>query len=151
MSCGLEDLPQNVLRHAWIQAANVESPFVRFGCSTTHVTTGAGGRHHVARHGRRDRGRNWIGVLRDDDGGEGRRWHVGRDSLTIALGAIKMLLARRASRRLGDLGQGRGRRRCVFGHCRCYSRATCEQGILGEATRLASRTRRDETRWMKSG
>jgi hypothetical protein len=117
VASSLKDLSQDILRHPWIQTANIECPLVGFWSRTAHVSPSARWRHHIARHRGGDGGWNRVGVLRDDDGS--KRWwrHVGRVSLAVALGRIE-LLSWSTSGRLGRRWEGRGGGWwSVFGHC----------------------------------
>ena len=115
---GLEDLAQDVLGDARVQASHIQCAFVRLGGGAARdvARPSAGGRHDVCAHGRADGRRDGIRVLRDDDGCERRRGHV---LLRLAGGAA--VVAR---------GAGRGRRGRHLRLCGCrvghgnYSRKT---------------------------
>jgi hypothetical protein len=116
MSSSFEDLLQYILRDPRVEATNVESPFVWFRGCTTHISASASWGHHIPRHRRGDSGRDRVGVLRDNHGRSGRRWHVGGIGLAISLGCI-VLLVRGSSRRLRRRMGRRSRSRHVIRHC----------------------------------
>lgn len=117
MASRLKDLLQNILSHPRVKATDIQSPLVWFRGSTAYETTGAGRGHHVSGHGRGNGGRDGVGVLRNHHRRAGRRRHVGRISLTIALRRI-VLLVGSSSRGLGGRREGRrGGSGNVVGHC----------------------------------
>jgi hypothetical protein len=102
----LEDLAQNVLGDSGVQSTNIQGPLVGLRRGATRgVGRAASARrgHDPSRHGRADGSRDWVRVLRDDDGGEGRRRHV---LLSVALLAIvaRRALCRRRGRQVGARG-----------------------------------------------
>lgn len=111
MASGLKDLTENILSNTRVQASDVQGALVWLGGSPTrHVARGvARGRQHAGRHGRADGRGDRVGVLRDDDGGQGRRGHV---LLWRAL--VAAVIARRASR--SRLLRHGSRRRVRIGH-----------------------------------
>jgi hypothetical protein len=67
MADGVKDLLQHLLRHARVQAADVQRPLVGLGRGSANEAAGTLGRHDVlaAVHGRRHGRGDGIGVLRD--------------------------------------------------------------------------------------
>lgn len=110
MTGGLEDLTQDVLGDARVQASNVQRTLVRLrGGAATKGASAARGHHAAlvaaASHRGSDRGRDRIGVLRNM---QRRGRHVRRVLASI----LAILVARRAGVRLRwgrELTRGRGR------------------------------------------
>lgn len=98
VSRSLKDLAQDILSHALVQAADVESSLVGLRSRAPSKGGGAGGRHEptlvAAPQRRRDRGRDGVCILRDV---EGRRRHMGGLAiLVIEPLATSVLLLREA-------------------------------------------------------
>jgi len=92
MAGGLENLPEHILCNTWIKPSDIQRALVRFWGSTTHEAASAAWRHHPTRHWRCDGSRDRVRVLRDDDGRQRRRRHVGRIALTTPLAIIILML-----------------------------------------------------------
>ncbi len=122
VASSLEDLAQHVLGDPRVESTNVQGSFVRLGRGTARsiarTSTGAGGRHDTAGHGRADGSWDGVRVLRDNYRGERRRRHV---LLGVSLLAI---VARRTSRGRWR-GQAAARRSCV-GHDYCERMRRCD-------------------------
>ena len=149
VTSGLEDLSQDVLGDAGVEAANVESALVGLGSSAAaEGVAGAGGRHDAARitvptHGRRNRRRDGIGVLGNV---QRRRRHVcgirvvvltvlvtGRTCVWLRWRGELSGGGRRASvSHVGKWSRGSGRNQRGCGNGDDWGRSSAET-LLGEA------------------
>jgi hypothetical protein len=114
VASGLENLLENILRHAGVQTTDIQSSLVGFGSSPAHIATRTGRGHHVARQGRGDGRRNRVRILRNDHGGTWRRGHMGRVGLAVALSVVLLVLSSRGLR--GRWQRGGGRSGSVLSH-----------------------------------
>lgn len=114
MTGGLEDLAQDLLGDARVQATNIQRTLVGLGSGTTTERAAAAGRDDAAliaagAHRRGDGGRDGVSVLRDVK----RR---GRHMSRVRASVLAVLVARGARVGLRGRDLTRGRRRTVVSH-----------------------------------